>query len=394
MNREAATDQFLAALLDDDAEQLYERAPCGYLSTSPDGVVVKVNQTFLTLTGYERREVVGRHLTDFFTAGGKIYHETHYAPMLRMQGTAREIALDIVRADGRRIPVLINAAVENAADGSPRVIRAAIFDATDRREYERELLRAKQRAEESEARARTLARTLQQTLIPPTPPEVPGLDVGAVYRAAGGGDEVGGDFYDVFQTGHGEWGVFVGDVSGKGVEAAVVTALARYTLRAAAVRLPSPAQALDMLNDVMLDNATDRYCTVVMLRLRDGADDGGWRLTMSAGGHPLPVLRRADAAPGPCGVPGSLIGLLPDGTYTDSDLALRPGDTLVLYTDGVTEARRGDEFYGPERLEAAVARHPDASAGELAQALVDEVMDFQNGTPRDDIAVVVVRVPD
>jgi sigma-B regulation protein RsbU (phosphoserine phosphatase) len=102
-----------------------------------------------------------------------------------------------------------------AADGSPRMIRTAIFDATERRGYERELLRAKQRAEASEAQAKALARTLQQTLIPQAPPEIPGLDVAAVYRPAGSGDEVGGDFYDIFEVGAEDWVIVVGDVCGR-----------------------------------------------------------------------------------------------------------------------------------------------------------------------------------
>ncbi|HVF04837.1 MAG TPA: SpoIIE family protein phosphatase [Frankiaceae bacterium] len=389
MNREAAAEQFIAALLDDDADELYERAPCGYLSTTPDGVIVKVNQTFLTMSGYTRDDLLGRYFTDLLTAGGKIYHETHYAPMLRMQGKAREIALDVVRADRQRIPVLVNAAVGYDESGEPRVIRTAVFDATERREYERELLRAKQRAEESEARARTLAKTLQQTLIPPTPPSVPGLDVATVYRAAGGGDEVGGDFYDVFQTDHRDWVVVIGDVSGKGVDAAVVTALARYTLRAAALRSPHPADALAMLNEVMIDHETDRYCTVAMLRLREG---DGWTASVSAGGHPLPYLLRPGDAPREVGAPGSLIGLLPEARFGDVDVALLPGDALVLYTDGVTEARAGEEFYGAERLEAAILRYAGTAAS-LAHGVADEALTFQLGVPRDDIAVVVLRVP-
>src|ERR1700710_3033005 len=155
----AALDAFSAALLGADAEQLYDRAPCGYLSTTPDGVIVKVNQTFLTLTGYDRDELVGRRtFAELLTAGGRIYHETHYAPLLRMQDNVRAIALDLVRRDGSRLPVLVNSALDRDDRGDPRVIRTAVFDATDRRAYEQELLRAKTRAEESEARATGLAR--------------------------------------------------------------------------------------------------------------------------------------------------------------------------------------------------------------------------------------------
>jgi sigma-B regulation protein RsbU (phosphoserine phosphatase) len=387
-----ALDAFYDALLDDDPESLYDRAPCGYLSTTPDGTIVKVNETFLTLTGYERGDLLGRRsFASLLSAGGRIYHETHYAPMLRMSGVAREIALDLVRADGSRLPVLVNSVLDRDAAGDARVIRTAVFDATQRREYERELLRAKQRAEESEAHALVLARTLQQTLIPPTPPEIPRLDVAAAYRPAGDGGEVGGDFYDVFQVAPGEWVVAIGDVCGKGVDAAVVTAMVRYTLRAAAVRVASPAEALAIVNDVLLRQDVDRFCTVLVLRLRE--DGGGWRATVASGGHPCPLLLRDGEEPEPFGDDGSLVGALEDATsWRDAETVLRPRDVLVLYTDGVTEGRRGDEFYGEARL-ADTARRSAASAGAVAGALVSDVVAFQHGDTRDDVAVVAVRVP-
>jgi phosphoserine phosphatase RsbU/P len=262
-------DGFIEALLDDDAQTLYDRAPCGYLSTTPDGTIIKANATFLGLTGYERQDLVGRkRFVQLLTAGGRIYHETHYAPMLRMHGNAREIALELVCKDGRRLPVLINSVLERDDFDDPIVIRTAIFDASHRRQYEEELLREKNRAEASEARAIALARTLQQTLIPPHVPDIDGLEVGGEYRPAGDGSEVGGDFYDIFQAGDDDWVVVIGDVCGKGVEAAVVTALARYTLRAAAVQDPSPAHALTVLNAALLGADTDRFCTAAVLRLR------------------------------------------------------------------------------------------------------------------------------
>ena len=174
VDRNDALEAFLGALAGDDPEQLYDRAPCGYLTTTPDGLIAKVNQTFLTLTGYDQGDLVGRRrFVDLLTAGGRIYHETHYAPMLQMHGTAREIALDVVCADGRRLPVLVNSVLERDVLGLPTVVRTAVFDASQRREYERELLRAKQRAEASEVHARKLAQTLQQSFIPPDAPADP-----------------------------------------------------------------------------------------------------------------------------------------------------------------------------------------------------------------------------
>jgi PAS domain S-box-containing protein len=138
------------ALLEESAEDLYENAPCGYLSALPGGTIVKVNQTFLTWTGYRREDLVGRkRFYELLTAGGRIFHETHYAPLLQMQGAVREIALDLVCADGRRLPVLINSVLRTDDAGKPLLVRTTVFDSTDRKEYERELLRERQRAEQA-----------------------------------------------------------------------------------------------------------------------------------------------------------------------------------------------------------------------------------------------------
>jgi sigma-B regulation protein RsbU (phosphoserine phosphatase) len=390
MSTPTATEAFYAALLGDDPEQLYERAPCGYLSTTPDGTIVKANATFLELTGYRLEELVGRRtFAELLTAGGRIYHETHYAPMLRLHGTVREVTFDVVRSDGDRLPVLVNAVTESDADGVARVVRVAVFDATHRRAYEHELLVAKQQAEQSEARAQALARTLQSTLIPPSPPQLPGLEVSAAYRPAGDGEEVGGDFYDVFQVGPDDWVVALGDVCGKGVDAAVVTALVRYTLRALSMQREHPSEMLAALNDVLLAQGTERFCTVVLARLRSHA--GTWSATLSSGGHPLPLHRSTGGPVLPVGEAGSLMGVLDAVETRDHVVTLAPGDVLVFYTDGVTEGRRGKELFGDERLRGSVARN--AGSPLPAESVLGDVLDFQGGRARDDIAVVAVRMP-
>jgi PAS domain S-box-containing protein len=131
---------------EESAEDLLEDAPCGYLSAAPDGMLLRVNRTFLRWTGYRREELVGvKRFQELLTVGGRIYHETHYAPMLRMQGVVREIAVDVVCADGRRLPVVVNSVLLRDADGAPWVVRTTAFDATERRSYERELLAARDR---------------------------------------------------------------------------------------------------------------------------------------------------------------------------------------------------------------------------------------------------------
>jgi sigma-B regulation protein RsbU (phosphoserine phosphatase) len=388
VEHEGTAEAFDRALLADDAQSLFDRAPCGYLSTTPDGTIVKVNDTFLTWTGHTRSALVGRRtFVSLLSAGGRIYHDTHYAPLLRMHGAVREIALDLVKADGDRLPVLVNAALTRDAGGEPVVIRVVLFDATERRLYERELLREKRRAEESEARARALAQTLQQTLIPPHPPRIPGLDVAAAYRPAGNGEEVGGDFYDVFQIGEDDWVVALGDVCGKGVDAAILTSLVRHTLRAVTVQLPSPADALRALNEVLLRRQMDRFSTVALLRLRRAA--GRWQLTLSLGGHPQPLVLGGDGSAGRLGEPGTLVGVLDKPEFHETRFPLHSGDTVVLYTDGVTEGRRGAEFYGDDRLRAVAAVHASTPSG-VVDAILADVLEFQGGRARDDIAILAL----
>ena len=137
---------------------MYEDAPCGYISAAPDGELVKVNQTLLRWTGYAREELLGRRFQDLLTPGGRIYHETHYAPLLRMQGAVREIALDLVCADGRRLPVLVNSVLRSGDDGQPLLVRTTVFDATHRRRYERELVLAREREREALRRMERLHR--------------------------------------------------------------------------------------------------------------------------------------------------------------------------------------------------------------------------------------------
>ncbi len=137
------------AALDESAEDLYEQAPCGYLSTMPDGIIVRVNQTLLDWLGHTREALVGTRLQSLLTVGSKVYYETHYAPLLRMQGHVNEIALELIDAEARTLPVIINARQRRDAQGRPLVNRITLFDSSDRRRYERELVIARRKAEQA-----------------------------------------------------------------------------------------------------------------------------------------------------------------------------------------------------------------------------------------------------
>src|SRR5688572_15911830 len=155
-------------LLQEDVEDLYEQAPCGYLSTAADGTIVKVNGTFLTWTGLARGALIGRRrFLDLLTRGGQVFYETHMAPLLRMQGFVREIALEVVRADDAPMPVLVNATRRVDPDGTADIVRITLFDATERRRYERELMLARRKAEEAAQSRARLVSTISHDLRAP-----------------------------------------------------------------------------------------------------------------------------------------------------------------------------------------------------------------------------------
>ncbi|MEV6876692.1 SpoIIE family protein phosphatase [Amycolatopsis sp. NPDC051128] len=384
-----------SALLEDSAEDLYEHAPCGYLSTLLDGTIAKINTTLLNWLGYERDEVVGRRrFPDLLTVGGRLYHETHFAPLLRMQGELGGVAFELEAADGTRLPVLVTSTIKTGTDGKAQLVRTTVFDARDRRAYEQELLRARDEAERERDRVQRLARTLQQTLLPPALSEVPGMRVAAYYHPASA-DEVGGDFYDLFPLTGDTWGFFLGDVSGKGAAAAVVTSLARYTLRAAAVYAPDPAAVLDHLNTVLhqqFHGADPRYCTVIHGRVRPGGDSAA--VTLATGGHPPALLIRADGTSSFLDLPGGqLVGALPNPRFATMDVRLAPGDTMLLYTDGLTEARtQGRARYSEEQLREDLTGLAPTTAPAVITAVTGLLAGFGDGV-EDDTALLALSIP-
>ena len=240
-----------------------------------------------------------------------------------------------------------------------------------------------------------LAQTLQESLLPPQLPIIPGLQVAARYVAGGTGAEVLGDFYDVFPSVRGSWGMVVGDVCGKGVPAAKSTALARYTLRAEAHRETRPRLILAALNQALLEWLTDdpRFLTAIYATVRPTAV--GATVRICSGGHPLALVRRADGRVQTFGQPGTLLGILEDPDLYDSRALLRPGDSLVLFTDGVTEARGhvDHDLYGEDRLRDVIASLGDMSAARIADTIQQAALAFSGGASSDDTVALVLKVP-
>ena len=235
-----------------------------------------------------------------------------------------------------------------------------------------------------------IAQALQSSLLPPALPTVSHVEFGARYAAAGEGNDVGGDFYDVFEMPDGQWAVAIGDVCGKGPEAAAITGLARNVLRLLGREGIPPPAVLRRLNTAILDlGDRGRFCTATMATVR--AASAGLQVSLSAAGHPPPVLVTADGRASLVGTSGSLLGVFEDIDVSGDELVLAPGDMLVFYTDGVTERRNGDLMFGDESLLAICAAAAGSSADVVAGLLEEGVRDFGPQASRDDLAVLVVR---
>jgi PAS domain S-box-containing protein len=361
--------------LHDSAEDLFEDAPCGFLATQADGTIVRVNRTFEAWTGLRREDLVGRRrFQDLLTAGGRIYHETHCAPLLAMQGSIKEIAVEIVRADGTRLPALVNSVMRED------VVRTTVFDATDRRRYEQELLRAREREHE-------IAVELQRSMLSGALPEGGGVQLGVTYHPAVRGLEVGGDWYDAFWLGDpGPLGVVVGDVVGRGIGAAATMGQLRSAVRALASTGLSPARLLEALDAFAHRHDVGELTTLVHAQLE--LDAG--RLHYACAGHLPPVL----AAPGePARYlwEGRSLPLdaVPGLSRTHAACDFPVGALLVLYTDGLVERRDRALDRGMAELLAAIERLRELPAAELSDALVD-VLTSRDGRA-DDVCVLALQ---
>jgi len=491
--------------LADSLEELYEDAPSGYLTTRPDGTILRVNATFLAWTGLRREDLVGRRRFDeLLTAGGRIYYETHYAPLLRMQGTVREIALEIVCADGGHLPVLVTSTQRQDAAGEPVAVRTVVFNASDRRRYEQELVRARNRERAARERLALLARVskglsevrepvtrarrlaelvvpefadwvavrgmtvdesgvvelgmcpagsdpdreitlqlrgraglvgsielrrsgdrdvfepddrsladdladrtaialdiavalqrehgvahdLQMSLLSGDPPRVDGVRFASGYDPAVESLEVGGDFFDAFIIRPGIVALVVGDVVGRGLQAAIAMGQLRSATRALALAGRSPSLVLEGLDRFAEATPGCQVATVVFGEL----DIAARRLRYACAGHPPPLLLGSDGAARylwdgrspPLGVTSE--------TRPEATVAVPGGSAVLLYTDGLIEGRREHPDAALERLRSASVRAVSLEAREYVAAVMDAMSVGARAT--DDVCVLWAQVVD
>ena len=314
-----------------------------------------------------------------------------------------ETHLELMRAIGMRSAIVMPLLVRGRSLGALTLVQAESGErfTTDDLTFVGQLAATAALALDNAAlyeRQRTVAHTLQTALLPTELPEVPGVGCAGRYRPPSPhltDVYVGGDLYDVHEDPErGRWALTVADVCGKGPQAAALTALIRYTVHAEVGHGLGPAEVLQKVNEAILRHhggARTRFATMVHASLTVGAADVVIRLVN--GGHPPGLVLRGDQVESLV-VPGRLIGVYPDLDLPEVEVRLAPGDTLLLYTDGITEARGPQGFYGSERLEALVASLAGQDADAVADGILAEVSAFQEGRLRDDIALLVVQAGD
>ncbi len=344
------------------------------------GRVVDVNPAAVAALDRTEPDLVGRRGAELLPDLAPDASVGGTARTARMRGGAGEVEITV--RGHRRHYEASSRHLEDARGGYAGTV-LVLRDVSDRRAAETRLRRLL-------AERTRIASALQSGLSPASLPHVPGLSLALRYQPAGDGREIGGDVVDVFDCGQGRWGVVVGDVSGKGAEAAVVTALVRYTVRALAAEGYSPRELLRRLNATLLaDTPDERFCTLAFAVARPC--HGSVVLDLCLAGHPPPLLVRPDGSVEPVGELGTALGLLEDPDLTEVRLALTPGELLVWFTDGLVEARRDGDLFGDERVATLLAGH----AGDCPDAVLD-VLDraaheHAGGDLGDDLALLAMR---
>jgi serine phosphatase RsbU (regulator of sigma subunit)/PAS domain-containing protein len=370
-------------------KKIVDRIPDAVLVLDAFGRVVDVNPAGLALLRLPPRRVTGRPVLDLLPALAGLVSAGAHGPV---SGSCSASSPGRPAVD---LAVTVSPLPDERQSPTGHLI--VLRDVTVQHDVERRL------RELVAERTETIA-VLQRGLYPQRVPQVPGVDVAAMLSPAEAETNVGGDFIDIRPLGENRWTLIVGDVVGKGAGAATLTALARHTTLALASLGWPPSQVLAQVSAAIAadeplggDPRDPRFASMVLATLEPVTDDEvgvGADVVLSLGGHPRPLLRCADGQVTEVGVPGTLLGVVETPELHDVRLRLRAGDTLLLFTDGVTEARRGREVFGDDRLASLVRELSGVTAAEMVDRVVECVRSFGGkNDPRDDVAVLAVAIP-
>jgi phosphoserine phosphatase RsbU/P len=381
----------------DQLEAILSSVPAGIMVLNQRGKIVFANEIAARMAGYPGLDALLRAPRADVLSGSETFDQ-HGQPIpgedlptiKALRGVESPAVLLRIPGAGGGEHRWLMARATPVADGRGGFLAIAVLEEISQIKWSEEAVR------ESEVRHRSISRTLQEGLSPPRAPEVPGLEVAVRFRALGEASEIGGDFYDLFKTGERRWAVLIGDVSGKGVEAAATAALARHTVRATAQHDDDPEHVLGMLNQAIGRQVSpSRFCTAVYATIELGEL---WvRMLIASAGHPAPLLLRSHGGAEGVGSSGPLLAGFEGARYGADPAHLAAGDSLILYTDGVTEAGpRDDGGRGrlePSRLAALLGACVGVDAEGIAQRIEDAVVAAEAGEPRDDAAILVLRSP-
>lgn len=383
-------------------DELLNNAPCGFLTLADDGTIRAINATLCDLLEYDRAELQNHPVGDILAVGGRIFWQTHFFPLLRLQGWAQEIYLTLRTKAGSDVPVLVNAVRRRREDVA--VTDCVFVVMRQRHQYEGELLRAKKAAEEAiaeavraNAREHRIASQLQTALQPELPDQAPGLALAHVFQPAWElSDGVGGDFLDVFALDDGSTALVVGDLSGKGLAAAAQVATVRNMLRAFLYTRATLAEAVTTLNDVLAGHdLLTGFATLFV-----GAYDGDTRTLRYVGGGQEPALirRAASGVVEELAPTGPVVGAIEGAIFGEARVTLLPDDALAIFTDGLTEAGANrTTMLGIQGVSALLGEllpgdhHWDSAdtAERLARHLITGVEEAAQGDLRDDVCLLV-----
>jgi serine phosphatase RsbU (regulator of sigma subunit) len=343
----------------------------GVFVLEPFGRIVDVNPAAAALTHTTRAGLLGRRLEDVLPGTD-----------LTERGPA-ELTLDDTPHDLDRRTFDVSHQHLSDATGRPAGDLVVLHEITQR-------VRDRDRLQRVLAEKSRIAAALSASMIPPVLPSITGIELASRYEPAGDGSEVGGDFLDVFALDPQTWAFMLGDVSGKGAEAAAVSAAARYTLRALADPDRGPAAIVAEVNAKLLAQTdVERHCTLVFGYLRP--EDGGTSVTLTLAGHHPPLVLRVTGEVDEVGRLGTALALFDDCELYDTTLELAPGEMLCAFTDGLIEARQASDMFGSHRVAELLRRHGHLPVDELVDLLCESVRGFHGDVLQDDLALLLIR---
>jgi sigma-B regulation protein RsbU (phosphoserine phosphatase) len=380
--------------------QLYEETPHAYLIVGIDGRIRRANKAASVMLGYSIDDLVGRTVFDLYadTPAGKEKARKVFERFSAGQETHGE-ELEMLRADGR--PVWISLTVIPIHDADGRVVesRSMATDVTDRKRAEQELMRLRDEADKAAALARDArdaaqrdSELLRRALLPAKPSIGAGYRVASRYLPGSAGLEIGGDFYDVFETEAGKIAIVLGDVSGKGVEAAALAAATRGTVRAFAYDISSAGEALTHANAVLTQHEQASVYVAFVTIFLAIIDPPTGKICYSSAGHPpSAVFRAATGDVEFLTFGGPPVAVVAKHKFGEWESHLDAGDKILFYTDGISEARRGLELFGTEGVKSILKRHGRLPPEDLASEMVAAASGWAGGRFTDDVAVIVVE---